>query len=129
VNTTNKIALLLLSSALTLGCQFTARSAEDYNKETSHLLASKKDQLKTCYDTALQSDKTAAGKVAVTFTVEPKTGAIQDAKINEPESTAPKPLQQCVLNALNGLALDPPDQREGVASFTYEFKANPPKQG
>jgi hypothetical protein len=40
-------------------------------------------------------------------------------------TTAPEPLGQCVITAINGLTLDPPDERDGIASFVYEFKAAP----
>ena len=121
------IALLLLSS-LSWGCSFHARSAEDYQKETTALLASKSDELKACYDEVLTQKKKAAGTVVVDFTVEAKTGKILDPKVDKEKSTAPKRLQKCVLSAMEGLALDPPDQRTGVASFTYEFVPNEPKQ-
>jgi hypothetical protein len=121
------IALLLLSS-LTWGCSFYARSADDYQKETASLLASKSDELKTCYDELLAEKKNAGGIVVVDFTVEAKTGKILDPKIDKEKSTAPKKLRKCVVTAMEGLALDPPDQRTGVASFTYEFVANEPKQ-
>jgi hypothetical protein len=122
------IALVILASAAGWGCSFYARSAEDYQKETEALLASKSDELKSCYDKVLERKPKAAGTVAVDFTVEAKTGAILDPKVNEERSTAPKGLQSCVLAAMEGLALDPPDQRTGVASFTYEFTPNEPQQ-
>lgn len=121
------IALLLLSS-FAWGCSFYARSAEDYQKETTALLSSKSDELKTCYDELLERKPKAAGVVTVDFTVEAKTGKIIDPKVNEEKSTAPKKLRNCVLTAMEGLVLDPPDQRTGVASFSYEFVANEPKQ-
>jgi len=121
------IALLLLSS-FAWGCSFYARSAEDYQEETTKLLASKSDELKSCYDDVLTKNPKAGGVVAVDFTVEAKTGAILDPKINESKTTAGKRVQNCVLTAMQGLALDPPDQRTGVASFSYEFVANEPKQ-
>lgn len=121
------IALLLLSS-LAWGCSYYARSADDYQKETEKLLASKNDELKACYDDFLTQKKKAEGTVVVDFTVEAKTGKILDPKVDKEKSTAPKKLQKCVLTAMEGLALDPPDQRTGVASFTYEFKPNKPKQ-
>jgi hypothetical protein len=62
----------------------------------------------------------AAGTVAVQFVVEEKTGKILTPS-SLPESTAPEPLQQCVVNGLNGLALDPPDQRKGMATMTFDF--------
>lgn len=121
------IALLLLSS-LAWGCSYYARSAEDYQQETTKLLAAKSDELKACYDDLLARKKNAGGVVAVDFTVEAKTGKILDPKIDKEKTTAQKKLQQCVLTAMEGLALDPPDQRTGVASFSYEFVANEPKQ-
>jgi hypothetical protein len=122
------IALLILASTSAWGCSFYARSPEDYQKETEGLLASKNDELKSCYDAVLKDKPKAGGIVAVDFTVEAKTGAILDPKINEEKTTAPPKLGECVITAMEGLALDPPDQRTGVASFTYEFKANEPKQ-
>jgi hypothetical protein len=124
-----KIALIVLAGSMALGCQFNARSAEDYQKETAQLLESRADQLKSCYDEILKTDSKAAGTVTVNFSVEPKTGSIVNPSVDAEKSTASEPLQQCVVTALEGLALDPPDAREGVASFTYEFTANEPKQG
>lgn len=120
-------AALLVSFSLA-GCSFNARSPEDYAKETKRLLKSKEDQIKSCYDEVLKQDKKAKGVVAVTFTVAPKTGAIENAKLDEKKTTAPEAVGKCVLSAMEGLALDPPDAREGVASFEYEFKPNKPKQ-
>lgn len=35
--------------------------------------------------------------------------------------TAPSALGACVVNAINGLTLDPPDARTGDATFDYAF--------
>lgn len=121
------VTFTLLSVGLS-GCQFHARSADDYAGETKQLLAAKNDQIKTCYDSVLASNQGAKGEVVVDFTVEAKTGAIKDPTVNAEKTTAPEPLQKCVLDAMAGLQLDPPDAREGVASFAYEFTANAPKQ-
>ena len=123
-----KLTGLLLGAAFLVGCQFYARAPEDYAKETKALLASKNDEIKSCYDQLLQKDKDAEGVVAVDFKVEAKTGKITDPVVNEERTTAPDQLSTCVVQAIDGLALDPPDQREGVASFEYEFKPNAPKQ-
>lgn len=124
-----KMALIVLAGSISLGCQFYARSPEDYQKETTALLDTKKDELKSCYDEVLKTDSTAGGTVAVNFSVEPKTGAIVNPEVDAAKSTASETLQQCVITALEGLALDPPDQREGVASFTYDFTANAAQPG
>lgn len=124
---TRLLALAAFASA-TVACQFYARSPEDYAKETEELVSTKKPQIKKCYDKVLKKDKKASGTVAVDFTVEKKTGKIVDPKVNKKKTDAPKSLQRCVLDAMDGLALDPPDQRDGMASFEYHFKANKPKQ-
>lgn len=124
----NKVAILALAIPTLGACQFYARSADDYASATKEVLAQKEDQIKSCYDDVLASDAKAKGIVAVNFTVEAKTGAIKDPAIDSEQTTAPESLQQCVLSAMNGLVLDPPDQRQGVASFAYDFSANEAKQ-
>ncbi len=52
--------------------------------------------------------------------VEEKTGKILTPS-SLPESTAPEPLRECVVRGLDGLALDPPDQRKGMATVTFDF--------
>jgi hypothetical protein len=127
-----KIQLLtvaLLAAQCTLGCSFHARSPEDYASETTALLKTKEAQLKSCYDEVLKADASASGVVAVYFTVTPKTGEIVNAAIDKEATTAPEALGQCVLDAMVGLKLDPPDQREGKASFSYDFAPNSPGNG
>jgi hypothetical protein len=68
----------------------------------------------------LTSTPDAAGTVAVSFVVEEKTGKILTPS-SLPESTAPEPLRECVVRGLDGLALDPPDQRKGMATVTFDF--------
>jgi hypothetical protein len=113
------LAALLGSLGACSGSYF-ARSAEDYKQATRGLLESRQSDFKQCYESVLASTPDAAGTVAVKFVLEEKTGKIL-TPASLPESTAPEPLQQCVVNGLNGLALDPPDQRKGVATMTFEF--------
>jgi hypothetical protein len=113
------ISLLLVTTA----CQYIARSPEDYAKDTKALVAKRQDKMKSCYDEILKSDQKAAGVVAVKFNVEPKTGTLKNAKVDTKATTAPENVQQCVLDQMKGLTLDPPDQREGLGSFEIEFKA------
>jgi outer membrane murein-binding lipoprotein Lpp len=122
------VLLALLGSTALAGCQFNARDAKAYSDETEKVLASKKDEIKKCYDAILKKDKKAAGIVAVTFTVEAETGAIKDQKVDEKKTTAPKNVAACVVDNMNGLKLDPPDKRDGIASFEYEFVAKEAKK-
>lgn len=123
----NKIALTSLTCLLvgSLGCSFMARGPEDYRNDTASLLETKRGEIKGCYDRALEADASVGGKVVLNFTVEQKTGTIKDVAV-APGTTAPEQLSQCVVTAVQDLKLTPEDQRDGLATFTWEFKANQP---
>jgi len=119
----NKLAPLFLFGLLTTtACQFYARGPDDYRKDTRALLETKSDQINGCFDEVLKKDTKATGTVIVHFTVKNETGKVTDPKVL-PESTAPAPLGECVVKAIDGLALDPSDKRDGDATFVWEFKS------
>jgi len=112
----------LTSLALIIGgCSFYARSPDQYRDDTSTLLTTKGAELNTCYDNIAKTEPTAAGKVTVLFTVEKKTGKIMNVAADPARTTAPQSLVACVTTAINGLVLNPPDQRDGKATFEYDF--------
>lgn len=119
----NFVVLAALASS---GCSFMVRDAETYQKDTQALLETRSGAIKACYDEALKGDTTAQGRVTVRFKVEKETGNIVDVQVDPAGTTAPEPLGQCVTTALGGLVLTPPDEQDGIASFTYEFVINPP---
>jgi hypothetical protein len=108
--------------ALTSGCSFHARDADSYRKATRALLETRSGDIKSCYDAELQKDPKVGGKVVVKFTVQKETGVITGTKVVEDKSTAPAALSECVVKAIDGLALDPPDERDGDAQFEWEFR-------
>jgi hypothetical protein len=118
------LAPLLLGS----GCSFYARDADSYRQVTRELVDTRGQELKDCYDVALQTNETVSGTVVVNFTVEKKTGKIMNPVL-DPATTAPAELSKCVVDAIDGLQLDPPDAREGQATFTWRFEVGSPKQG
>ena len=118
-------ALLAAVAATSMGCTFIARSPEQYRDDTRAVLESAAAGLKTCYDGVIKGNKSATGTVTVRFTVEQETGIIKDAQVDAEQSTAPAPVQDCVMQSLGGLKLDPPDARDGKATFTYEFEIAP----
>jgi hypothetical protein len=103
------------------GCSFHARSADQYRDDTSNLLSTKSAELNTCYDNVVKTEPAAAGKVTVTFTVELKTGQITNVAADPARTTAPQSLVTCVVTSINGLVLNPADQRKGSATFEYDF--------
>jgi hypothetical protein len=109
-------------------CSGTARGLEAYRTDTQKLLDTRSAQLQSCYDDALKANTKLAGTVTVQFVVEKKSGTIMNAVVDAPHSTAPAPLGDCVVKAIDGLTLDPADRNEGRATFVYEFKpASGPK--
>lgn len=118
----------LLVAAVATGCSGVKRDAETYRADTRTLLETKNTAVKDCYDQALVSDQSVSGEVLVRFKVEKKTGRIYDVAADPAGTQAPESLTSCVVRAVDGLVLDPVDRREGIASYKYTFKANPPKQ-
>ncbi len=118
------VCLTLSLCASAVGCG-TARSVDAYRSDTQKLLLTRSDEVKSCYDQALKTDRNLAGTVAVKFVVEKDTGLISQATIDPAQTTAPSSLGDCVLRAVGGLKLDPGDRNEGRATFVYEFKPTP----
>jgi hypothetical protein len=117
-------ALLVVSSAV--GCAGIARSPVRYRDDVTKLVATRHADISRCYGLVQVTVPEAAGKVTVTFDVEPERGEIIEIAIDAPNTTAPLPLAACVKNNLAGLYLSPRDRRTGQASFAYEFAPPPP---
>jgi hypothetical protein len=115
------IAILGLTFALG-ACSATKRGPELYRTDTQTVLETRNTQLERCYDEVLASDASAAGTVAVQFVVAKKSGAFGQVAVDPARSTAPEPLVRCVIDAMQGLALQPGDASEGRATFVYRFE-------
>ena len=124
-STTILSVTFLLASAVVPGCTCLARDAETYRAETRTLLETRNAAIKDCYDQALVADPVLDGQVTVKFKVEKKTGKIMDTAIDPERTKASEALGQCIVRAVDGLVLDPVDQRDGLATFSWTFKANP----
>jgi hypothetical protein len=98
-----------------------ARTAAEYSTDTSAALSQKDSDIKACYDKVLAGTPKAAGTVSVTFAVEPKTGKIVDAKLDT-QSTAPAPVGQCVLDAIQTASISPGDRNRGEATWAWTFQ-------
>lgn len=118
------IALAALAFPLLTACAGTKRSPQAYRADTQQVLETRNAQVKRCYDQQLarEAGAGASGTITVRLVVEKKTGAFTKATIDPGASNAPEPLVLCVLEALAGLRLDPPDANEGHATFRYELQ-------
>jgi hypothetical protein len=99
----------------------TTRSPTQYREDTHSLLYTSSSQLETCYAKALAAHPNANGTIRVHFIVEARTGNVVKPTVDTERSTAPQELAFCVLEAVDGLTLSPPDSREGRATFVYAF--------
>jgi outer membrane biosynthesis protein TonB len=113
---------LVLLAALSGSTACAVRSPEMYREDTRKLLNTKQSVLTACYDAELQTHPEATGKVIVHFTVERDTGRVVNPRIDDLLSTPNRTLRGCVLDAMRDLVLTPPDDRNGEATFTWEFK-------
>jgi hypothetical protein len=100
----------------------TTRSPERYREDTHTLLETRSTMLEDCYQNALAADPRAAGRVTIHFVVQKGSGNVANVLIDGDASTAPAPLVRCVLRAVDGLRLRPPDSHEGRATFVYDLK-------
>jgi hypothetical protein len=119
--------LFLAASTVVPGCTCVARDAETYKADTRNVLETRNRTIKDCYDVALTTDPKLDGTVVVKFKVEKKTGKIIDTAVDTARSKAPESLSKCIVEAIDGLTLDPVDQRDGMATFSWTFKASEPK--
>lgn len=105
-----------------VGCEFHARAPEQYRDDTQALIQANAPAIETCYTQALAQDKALAGQVTVTFVVEPETGRLVNPQA---DPSSPPALSQCVVGVLGSLALTPPDEREGQATWVFDFQPRP----
>lgn len=118
------IALLSLF-AFGAGCSFIARDTETYKKDNRSLVETRTSDIRACYDTALAANPSLSGEVTISYTIEKKTGKLTNLTVLTDQTTAPEPLQNCVMAALEGLTFAKPDQRDGIVqSFTWSFQAS-----
>jgi len=117
------LALFALTVS-TVGCSATVRDANMYAQDTQKVLESRNAAIKTCYDQALKADQKVSGTVTVKLTVKAETGDLADIKVDAAGTTAPEVLSQCVVSSIQGLKLVPPDDQEGLATFTWNFQVS-----
>jgi hypothetical protein len=125
--TTALSVLFVAASAVVPGCTCMARDAETYKNDTRSLIETRNKAIKDCYDVALTTDPKLEGDVVVNFTVEKKTGKILNPQVDAARTKAPESLSKCIVEAIDGLTLEPVDQRDGQATFSWKFRANEPK--
>ena len=113
---------LVLCTIGLAACSATKRSPTAYRQDTQAVLETRRDRIASCYDKALDTNPQTSGLVTVRFVVEKKTGTFVKATVDPTRTNASEALVLCVLGAVNGLVLTPPDASEGQATFVYDFQ-------
>ncbi len=108
--------IILLSATFVSTTACIARGPEDYRLVTRELVDTRKGDIESCFGGS-------EGKVVVDFTVEKKTGKIANPKIDSGKSTASAEVGECIVKAIDGLAIERPDMRDGAARFTWTLSA------
>ncbi|MBC7978773.1 MAG: AgmX/PglI C-terminal domain-containing protein [Myxococcales bacterium] len=125
---TSKIPHVLAAALLAsiAACAGPSRNVAAYRADTASLLESRRPELRACYEQALAGDTQLAGTVTIQFTVQSESGVIKNPTIDPTRSTATPALGACVIKAIDGLVLSPPDRNEGRATYVYEFRPDAP---
>jgi hypothetical protein len=117
--------LSVLAPMAALGCNGAIRVGDAYRDDTAKLLAAQANpRIHDCFDGMVKTTpgpKVLEGTTTVHFIVAKDTGLITNVNVIPESTTAQPPVAQCVVSALNGLKLDPPDGVDGDATFAWEF--------
>src|SRR5579884_3485256 len=123
----NKIllALSVLAPLASVACGGAIRVGDAYRDDTAKLLqAQTNPKIQGCFQSlvrATPNPQSLAGSTTVHFVVAKETGVITNPTIVAGATTTQEPVNQCVLAALNGTKLDPPDNVDGDATFAWQF--------
>jgi len=118
---TRALPKLGLCACLVAASGCTLRDLDTYQRDVRQLLEVRKPIVQACYDAELQLQP-AGGRVVVDFKIERATGRILEPRVDPARSSADRTLRGCVLESLRGLSLRPPEERDGEATFIWEFR-------
>ena len=114
------------AAAFVAGCAGQLRTPDVYRDDVAAALATREDRVKACWDAELARNPAAYGRVVLGFRVAEKTGAFERVDPIRERTTASETVTTCVVAAVSGLSIDPPDVREAAATFEWSFRASAP---
>jgi hypothetical protein len=116
---------LCILSLAAVGCGGAVRVGDAYRDDTAKLITAQANpRIHDCFEGMVKTTpgpKSLAGTTTVHFVVAKDTGLITNPVVVPESTTAQPPVAQCVVSALQGLKLDPPDGVDGDATYTWEF--------
>lgn len=78
------------------------------------------EPIAACYETALQDNRKLRGRVEVSFTAAPETGAFENVEITQNE-LGDDTLDQCIIDQVSSLTLEEPQKTSIGASYPLDF--------
>jgi outer membrane biosynthesis protein TonB len=111
------------------GCGANARSTSAWQDDTQKMLETSNEAITNCYNAALQTNRQLAGSVTVTFTINQRDGHVKKPRVNEARTTGNNALKKCVIDNIQDLKIEPPDDNHGEATYTWVFNASDTKFG
>lgn len=108
------------------GCAGQLRKPDEYRDDVAAVLATRAERVKACWDAELVRNPAAYGRVVLGFRVAKKTGAFERIDPIRERTTASDTVTMCVVAAVSGLTIEPPDVREADATFEWSFRAPAP---
>ena len=116
---------LCLLSLAAVGCGGAIRVGDAYRDDTAKLITAQANpRIHDCFDGMVKTTpgpKSLQGTTTVHCTVSKDSGLITNPTVVPESTTAQPPVAQCVVASLQGLKLDPPDNVDGDATYTWEF--------
>jgi hypothetical protein len=90
-------------------------------------------KIKECYEGWVAANPDLAGHLKVSFTISTETDADEIAHVTRAHvvdsELAHGLLEGCVLNMMEGLSFDPPEDGEITVTYPFKFDTAPPKDG
>lgn len=108
--------VFLLAVAGCAGAGFGQATRTDIEKQ----MATAEPMIQSCYASALQRDRKAAGTMVVRVKTDPETGEFRRASVASSDINDPQ-LDQCVLGTVTKLKLDEPTKTSVEADYPIEF--------
>lgn len=88
--------------------------------DVSQRMTTAKDPISSCYEAALKRNRKLKGRMVLEFTAESNTGKFKNVKVSRNDLDDDE-LEECVVEAVSGLALAKPQKTEVAVTYPLEF--------
>ena len=111
--------LLAVAALSPMGCS-RAGMGDAVRADITERMATTETPIAACYHAALQKNRKLRGRMVVSCTAAPSTGAFTDVRLVS-SNLGDKELESCVLTAVGALALATPQKTSVAATYPLDF--------